>query len=157
MKIRLHYFLLITSIFILTSCDLITPPKSMVPTPANVDEILQVDKEFSTMSKHVGIKKAYLEYMSDEGILLRPDFLPISGAKAIDYLSTLADEEYELSWVPQGGMLANSGDLGFTYGVYSLKTEDIIYEGTYVNIWKKTRGRWRYVLNTSNTGISSNQ
>lgn len=157
MKIRLQHFLLVTCIFILISCDLITPPKSLVPAPADVTEILQVDKEFSTMSKHVGIKKAYLEYMSDEGILLRPDFLPISGAKAIDYLSTLADEEYELSWVPQGGMLANSGDLGFTYGIYSLKTEDITYEGTYVNIWKKTRGRWKYVLNTSNTGISSNQ
>lgn len=157
MKIRRLLLLLLVCAFFCASCDLITPPKTLTGKTADVNEILQIDKEFSTMSKHVGIKKAYLEYMSDEGVLLRPDFLPISGAKAIDYLSTLADEDYELSWEPQGGMLADSGELGFTYGIYSLKTDDITYEGTYLNIWKKSRGRWKYVLNTSNAGISSNQ
>lgn len=153
---RLQILLLICTFFCV-SCDLITPPKTITGKTADVNEILQIDKEFSTMSQHVGIKKAYLEYMSDEGVLLRPDFLPISGAAAIDYLSTLADEDYELSWEPQGGMIANSGDLGFTYGVYSLKTDATTYEGTYLNIWKKKGGRWKYVLNTSNSGISSNQ
>ena len=157
MKIHRLLLLLFACTIFCTSCELITPPKSMTAKSSDVSEILEVDKEFSTMSKHVGIKKAYLEYMSDEGVLLRPDFLPISGAKAIDYLSTLADEEYELSWVPQGGMLADSGELGYTYGVYSLKTQDTTYEGTYLNIWKKRGGRWKYVLNTSNSGISSNQ
>ena len=157
MKIRHLQLVLLVCTFFCASCDLITPPKTLTGKTADVSEILKIDKEFSTMSKHVGIKKAYLEYMSDEGVLLRPDFLPISGAAAIDYLSTLADEEYELSWEPQGGMIADSGELGFTYGVYSLKTDDITYEGTYLNIWKKRGGRWKYVLNTSNTGISSNQ
>lgn len=157
MKIRLISVFLIACTFLFAACELITPPKSMTGKSADVSELLQVDKEFSTMSEHVGIKKAYIEYMSDEGVLLRPDFLPIAGAKAIDYLSTLADDDYELSWKPEGGMIANSGELGYTYGVYSLKTDDITYEGTYLNIWKKSGGRWKYVLNTSNTGISPNQ
>ena len=129
----------------------------MKTAPASISEVLQADKEFSDMSKHIGIKKAYMEFMSDEGVLLRPDFLPISGASAVDYLSTLADKDYELSWEPKGGMIASSGELGFTYGVYSLKTADTTYQGTYTNIWKKNgNGPWRYVLNTSNPGISSN-
>ena len=59
----------------------------MKTAPASISEVLQADKEFSDMSKHIGIKKAYMEFMSDEGVLLRPDFLPISGASAVDYLS----------------------------------------------------------------------
>ena len=157
MKIRRLQILLLSCLILCAACDLITPPKTLTGKKTDVNEIIRVDNEFSTMSKHVGIKKAYMEYMSDEGVLLRPDFLPISGAKAIDYLSTLSDEDYELSWVPQGGMLADSGELGFTYGIYNLKTEDKTYEGTYLNIWKKKGGRWKYVLNTSNSGISSNQ
>ncbi len=157
MKIRPFSFLFFVSLLFLVSCDLLTPPGSDT-TPSNISEVLQADKEFSDMSKHIGIKKAYLEYMSDEGVLLRPDFLPITGASAVDYLSTLADEDYELSWEPKGGMIANSGELGFTYGVYSLKTAEITYQGTYTNIWKKRgNGPWRYVLNTSNAGISPNQ
>lgn len=150
MKIPSFSVLFFICLLFLVSCDLITP-HGMQTTSANVSEVLQADKEFSDMSKHIGIKKAYMEYMSDEGVLLRPDFLPIAGAAAVDYISTLADEDYELSWEPKGGMIANSGELGFTYGVYSLKTEDTTYEGTYTNIWKKKgNGPWRYVLNSSN-------
>ena len=157
MKIHPFSLLFLIGILFLVSCDYITPP-GQNKTSANVSEVLQADKEFSDMSKHIGIKKAYMEYMSDEGILLRPDFLPITGASAVDYLSTLADADYELSWEPKGGMISNSGELGFTYGLYTLKTSDTTYQGTYTNIWKKTgNGPWRYVLNTSNAGISSNQ
>lgn len=158
MKIHRFSLLFFAGLLLFVSCDIITPPGSNPKSAVSVNEVLQADKEFSDMSKHIGIKKAYLEYMSDEGVLLRPGFLPITGAFAVDYLSTLADEDYELSWEPKGGMIAESGDLGFTYGVYSLKTRDTIYQGTYTNIWKKKEnGPWRYVLNTSNAGISSNQ
>ncbi|MEO6683619.1 MAG: hypothetical protein ABIN48_12425 [Ginsengibacter sp.] len=154
---RRYFSFLLGCAFLLGSCDLITPPSSKT-TSVTIDEIMEADKEFSDMSKHIGIRKAYTEFMSDEGVLLRPGFLPISGAEAVDYLSTIEDDEYELSWEAEGGMIASSGDLGFTYGVYSLKTGDTVYKGTYTNIWKKNgNGPWKYVLNTSNSGISSNQ
>ncbi len=157
MKIRHFSLLFFLCVSFLISCDLIHAPGTKKILP-NVNEVLQADKEFSDMSKHIGIKKAYMEYMSDEGVLLRPDFLPITGAAAVDYISTLTEEDYELSWEPKGGMIAGSGELGFTYGVYNLKTKDTVYQGTYTNIWKKKEnGPWRYVLNTSNAGISSIQ
>ena len=145
------------SLLFLGSCDFITPPVPKSSTP-DVREVLQIDQEFSDMSKNIGIKKAYLEYLSEDGVLLRPGFLPIAGANAVDYLSTLTDEDYELSWEPKGGMIAESGELAFTYGIYHLITADSTYEGTYANIWKKNgRGPWKYVLNSSNAGISPNQ
>ena len=158
LKKKILYFLPLVAcvLFTLSACDFITPPQSKEPA-ASVSELLSVDKEFSAMSSHVGMKKAYLEYMSNDGTLLRPGYLPITGANAINYLSLVADEGYELSWIPADGMIAASGDLGFTYGTYSLKTEDTTYEGTYTNIWKKEAGdQWKYVLNTSNEGISLN-
>ena len=40
------------------------------------------------------MKKAFIEYIDNEGILLRPDHPPIIGADAIDFLSQVNDSSY---------------------------------------------------------------
>lgn len=146
-------FFIACSIFTF-SCDFITPEL----TPGKKDtpqELINVDIAFSDMSRQIGIKKAFTEFMSQEGILLRPDYPPIVGAEAIDYLSLVDDTGYVLSWKPSGGEISKSGDMGFTYGEYTLKVEDVEINGTYVNVWKKQRdGAWKYVLNNTNQGTS---
>jgi ketosteroid isomerase-like protein len=66
------------------------------------------------------------------------------------------DNSFTLTWEPMGGSVANSGELGYTFGVYSLKpnNEDTVLYGTYVSIWKKqTDGNWKFVLQSQNEGI----
>ena len=100
------------------------------------------------------MKKAFIEYIDNEGILLRPDHPPIVGADAIDFLSQVNDSSYTLTWNPGGGELAASADLGYTYGVYKLEMRDSVLRGTYVSIWKKQKdGRWKFVLDSGNPGI----
>ncbi|MEO6818431.1 MAG: DUF4440 domain-containing protein [Ginsengibacter sp.] len=158
MKVPLYYyrsFLLLTIISVSTySCDFLTPTanSSRQDTP---QELMDVDIAFSDMSRQVGIKKAFTEFMSPEGILLRPEYPPIVGAEAIDYLSLVNDTAYVLSWKPSGGEIAKSGDMGFTYGEYTLKVDEAVINGTYVNVWKKqSDGAWKYVLNNTNQGTS---
>ena len=106
------------------------------------------------------MKSAFMEYIDSNGVLLRPNQLPIVGANAIDYLSMQLDNEYTLVWEPKGGGIAQSGDLGYTYGVYKMqpKTIDSIMYGTYVSIWKKQNdGSWRFVLNSGNEGLNINE
>ena len=104
-----------------------------------------------------GMKKAFLQYISKEGVLLRPGYLPIVGADAIDYLSQVNDTAFKISWVPTHGEIANSGELGYTYGVYTLATADTTLKGTYVSIWKKQAdGEWKFVLDSGNEGVGSN-
>ncbi|MEO8414645.1 MAG: DUF4440 domain-containing protein [Ginsengibacter sp.] len=117
-------------------------------------EIFKADEAFSDLSKKSGMKRAFIEYIDDEGILLRPNHPPIAGANAIDFLSQVNDSSYTLTWSPAGAEIAASGELGYTYGIYKLEMKDTVLRGTYVSIWKKqTDGKWKFILDSGNEGI----
>lgn len=117
-------------------------------------EMMRTDSLFSAMSKTSGMRKAFIEFIADEGVLLRSNHLPIIGADAIEFLSQAGDSSSSvLSWKPLGGDMASAGDLGFTYGTYNLQLADTALSGTYVSIWKKQPdGKWKFVLDTGNEG-----
>ena len=118
-------------------------------------EIIKADEAFSKLSEKEGMKRAFIEYIDNEGILLRPNHLPIIGANAIDFLSLVNDSSFKLTWNPSGAEIAASGELGYTYGVYNLALKDTILKGTYVSIWKKQKdSTWKFVLDTGNEGIT---
>jgi ketosteroid isomerase-like protein len=142
------FLLIITLMFF--SCDV----KKETTQQSSIHEILNADISFSDMSRQIGMKKAFLQYIDNEGILLRPGHLPLVGAEAIDFLSQLSDTSYTLTWQPMKAEISKSGDLGFTYGVYELNIKDSVYKGTYVSIWKKQNdGSWKFVLDSGNEGI----
>lgn len=120
--------------------------------------LLQADKSFSDMSVEKGMKAAFIEYIDSNGVLLKPNLLPIVGANAIDYLIAQEDSGFTLNWQPHNAFVSQSGDLGYTYGVYALhpKNIDTVLYGTYVSIWKKQAdGSWKFVLDSGNDGIDS--
>ena len=120
--------------------------------------LMQADKAFSDMSVDKGMKAAFIEFIDSNGVLLKPNHLPIVGANAIDYLIQENDTAYTLNWQPQNAFVSRSADLGYTYGVYALhpKKIDTIFYGTYVSIWKRqSDGKWKFVLDASNEGIDT--
>ena len=138
--------------FCLSLAGCIEPEKKN--TSSVKSEIIKTDEAFSNMSRQHGMKKAFIEFMDNEGILLRPNHPPIIGADAIEFLSQANDTAYTLTWKPSGGEVSAAGDLGFTYGVYTLKLSDTTLYGTYVSIWKKQEDdKWKFVLDSSNEGI----
>ena len=148
-NLSVKYFFLITFSFIINSCF-----NAKTKNEARWQEqIIKADEAFSAMSKEQGMKKAFIEYMDDDGILLRPDHPPIIGANAIEYLSEQNDSSYTLTWKPSSARVAASGDLGYSYGIYNLELQDTTLQGTYVSIWKNKDGKWKFVLDTGNPGI----
>ncbi|MEO7394855.1 MAG: nuclear transport factor 2 family protein [Chitinophagaceae bacterium] len=138
-------------LFLIISCK--PEPTPLKENPQN--GMIDADIAFSDLSKLKGMKNAFINYIDNNGILLRPDQLPIKGADAIDFLSQVDDATYTLNWIPEGAEVATSGDLGFTYGIYTLHGQDTVFRGNYVNIWKKQEdGKWKFILNSSNQGIS---
>lgn len=132
------------------SCNL----QNQTTNSSNATDLMNADISFSDLSRQIGMKKAFLQYIDNEGILLRPGHSPIVGADAIDFISVLSDTAYTLSWEPMHAEIAKSGDLGYTYGTYQLKLKDTTLNGTYVNIWKKENdGEWKFVLNSNNPGL----
>ena len=118
--------------------------------------LLDTDRSFSKLSEQKGTKFALIQFIDNKGILLRPASTPIIGGQAINYISQLYDSTFTMTWEPKGGDVAKSGDLGFTYGLYSVKPieKDTIYYGTYVSIWKRQAdGKWKFVLQSQNEGI----
>ncbi|MEP7166295.1 MAG: hypothetical protein ABI741_16460 [Ferruginibacter sp.] len=127
---------------------------------AGKKELMEVDRAFSKMSEEKGMKNAFIEFIDSNGVLLRADRMPIIGANAIDYLIQLNDTGYTLTWEPNDGDIALSGDLGYTYGIYAMKpgSKDTTIYGSYTNIWKKEKnGKWKYVLNTGNEGLGDHE
>lgn len=136
--------------FFFISCNLQQNQSRLPPT----EQILNADMAFSDMMRQVGMKKAFLQYIDDEGVLLRPDHKPITGADAVDFLSLLSDTSYTLALRPSGAQISKSEDMGFAYGIYTLTFPDTVFKGTYINVWKKeSTGEWKLVLNSNNPGI----
>lgn len=149
--------------FVLIICSTMLYVFGCKPKPAATHnasamrEIIQTDSIFSAMSKSAGMRKAFIEFIADEGVLLRPNHLPIVGADAIEFLSQAADTSSSvLSWQPLGGDVSTAGDIGFTYGTYELQVTDTSFTGTYVSVWKKQPdGKWKFVLDSGNEGTMS--
>lgn len=129
------------------------------PEPENIDyktAMIEADRNFSRLSKEKGMKHALMQYIDNKGVLLRPNTIPIAGGDAINYISMGIDTSFTMTWEPNGGSVAKSGELGYTYGVYSLKpnNKDTVFYGTYVSIWKRQPdGKWKFVLESGNEGI----
>jgi ketosteroid isomerase-like protein len=122
---------------------------------ADVKELQIVDSEFSDYSKQYGMRKAFLEYIDDDGVMMKDQSLPIKGARAIDLISSMNDSTVTMTWEPEGGDIAASGELGYTYGIYEMRdNENNVQRGTYVTIWKKQKdGKWKFVLDSGNQGL----
>jgi ketosteroid isomerase-like protein len=144
------YFLLVLVLF--SACDL-KFRKDDARIKA-LSQMQQTDADFALMAKEQGFRKAFLEYMEEEAILLRDNHLPIIGADAIRYITSIDDSSFQISWEPEGGDIAASADMGFTYGIFLLKAGTEEQRGTYITVWRKQPdGRWKYVLDSGTQGL----
>ena len=150
------YYLPLLFLLIATACD------KAGTTEKLREELLNTDRKFSERSKEVGNQQAFLEYAASDAVLLKQNQLPIIGRRDIrQHFSNQSDKAYVLTWKPSYAKIAESGDLGYTYGIYTMKVKNNpkeLYRGTYVTIWEKNKkGKWRFVLDSGNSGIGKNQ
>lgn len=153
----MKYFSAVIILIVVISCN----PKLNINQEK--EKLLQTDIDFSNRSLEVGNHQAFLEFASPEVVLLKPNSYPIVGKKAMKKLyAELSDSSYRLTWKPSYGRVSESGDLGYTFGIYLLEItsgeqKGQISNGTYCSIWEKNaKGKWRFVLDTGNSGLESN-
>ena len=147
MREKLNALLLIV---LFVSCN----NSSKVDLAKEKEAMKNADIAFSDLSAQKGMKAAFLEYLDSGLVLLRPNHYPIVGKDAQQYLQNINDSSFTLTWKPDAAEVAATGDLSFTYGVYTLKQKDTTIQGTYVSVWKKQAdGSWKYVLDTGNPGV----
>lgn len=152
MKTVAHFTIALIFALFLGSCS------EKVNTEELKREILKTDIEFSKTSVQKGVHNAFLKYADKNAVMLRTNTMPIEGKDKLSlFYQRRSDKSYTLEWNPLFADVAQSGDLGYTYGLYKLtmQTEPpTVQEGTYVSIWKRQKdGSWKWVLDTGSPGL----
>lgn len=107
--------------------------------------LAKLESEFSASSASKGMVKAYESCLADDARLLRKDVTPAVGKGAA--LVLVSASAGTLTWKPSFIDISMSGDMGYTYGTFELKSKDAEVEhGSYVRVWKKHGNSWRVVL-----------
>jgi ketosteroid isomerase-like protein len=134
------------------------PPKATtthsvaaVDVEAAKGELTKRDWEFAGSGPTGGLLKKFLALLSNDVRLFRDGNYPILGRDAVkDFLSK--NNSVRTSQ-PDFADVSRSGDLGYTYGTYELKSSDttkLVGKENYLRIWKKQSGLWKIVVDVAN-------
>ena len=85
--------------------------------------------------------------------------MPIEGKETVaKTYENEPDSGYTLKWKPLRAKAAESGELGYTYGIWMYSTADTSVLGTYATIWKKDeKGAWKFILDTGSVGLGKDE
>jgi ketosteroid isomerase-like protein len=109
---------------------------------ATLEDLVSRDRTYGELAAKRGAAAAFDEIASDSVRLYRDGALPLQGKKAS--LDALEKTSWKLS--PEGGDVAPTGDLAFTYGTAEATSGEA---STYLHIWKREGGTWRLVLDNT--------
>ena len=126
----------------------------------NVDSLrialLRTDAEFSNVSTEKGTVEAFLSYMAEDAVLLPMGGNPVKGRENIRTHLSQGSSGSVLTWQPFQVVVAQSGELGYTFGTYEVKLtgqdgKPTSRYGKYVTIWRRQPdGSWKFVLDIGN-------
>jgi ketosteroid isomerase-like protein len=140
-----------------------TPPAKTTSASYDLEReraaLLEADREFIRVADTRGAARAFQAHLADEARLHRDGIFPLTNRETIR--SFLAQKKFMLSGEPLKAEVAESNDLGYTYGRYELREGDArqrataeTEKGYYVRVWKRDgarsgTGRWKIVLDTT--------
>lgn len=126
---------------------------------ADPQVLLDADIAFSDYSVRHGIQKSFIEFAHDSVVLLKPNRMPIVGKQSlIKSYEGKSDSGLVLTWKPAKAVIAESGELGYTYGFWTFNAQGDTSRGTYLTIWRKdASGQWKYMADTGNDGLAPSQ
>ena len=108
-----------------------------------------------------GMFEAFLANIAEDGVILRNNSYPSEGRENLEkYFSGKSDTSFILKWEPLFENIAESGEIGYTYGIHininRMTGEE--KKGTYVTIWQKQKdGSWKFILDTGTQGLPDHQ
>jgi ketosteroid isomerase-like protein len=122
---------------------------------AEVQKLLQADRDFAALADKTGDAEAFHSYMSADGVQLPADSAPIQGPDAIrDGLKSLSP--YQLRWTPRAASVSDDLTLGWTWGEWQLMGTDAnappVSHGKYLDVWhRQSGGSWKVVADIGNS------
>jgi ketosteroid isomerase-like protein len=119
--------------------------------------LLERDAEFDRVTAAEGLE-GFTSFIAEDAVFFPANAPLVTGREAIRtaWTEVLTTPGLSLRWQPIKAVLAQSGELGYTYGNYQLTTSEaegqsVTRYGKYVTIWKKqSDGVWRVVVDVGN-------
>jgi ketosteroid isomerase-like protein len=118
-------------------------------------DLLEADRAFARVSAERGVADAFAQFLAEDALSLPDGGVPQRGREAIvDELR--AGPAFELEWTPREAEVAASGELGWTWGVYTVRVPKAeggvrTRSGKYLNVWRrKPGGDWRVIVDMGN-------
>lgn len=115
------------------------------------EEIVNTEREFAKMAREEGVPNAFLFYAANDAVLNRNNKV-LKGLNAIKiYFDNQTLKKVNLQWAPDFVDVSSSGDLGYTYGGFTLSAKDTAgnpmnAEGIFHTVWKRQDdGTWKFV------------
>ncbi|HAF15956.1 MAG TPA: hypothetical protein DCK93_04530 [Blastocatellia bacterium] len=114
--------------------------------------LLARDRDFFNASSRWGILRSFQIFAADDVRLFGEGKLPVVSKERASV--ALSQGLIAWSWQPTSADVSRSGDLGYTHGLYQLKSttlgNSLTEKGNYLRIWKKQNGIWKVVLDLAN-------
>ena len=123
---------------------------------ATVVDLMDADRAFASLTAEQG-SAGWVSFFAEDGTMFRGG-RPVIGHEAIRALMApaLDSDRFSLTWEPEAGEIAASGDLGYTRGRWESRSTGpdgavSVQTGSYVTIWKKVAdGSWKVTLDIGN-------
>jgi len=148
---KINHWLILICLLIFTACG------EKMKQSEELALLLETDRNFASISLKLGYAEAFNRYLADDALELGDQANPVTGRETIYQRMKRTGDKYTLSWEPQNGEVANSGELGYTWGFYILSwTDDDGSDqknyGKYLNIWKKSDAKnWKVIVDIGNS------
>jgi ketosteroid isomerase-like protein len=127
-----------------------SPVNGPEDAPRAWEEVVATERAFAARALEVGGKQAFIEFISPQGILFRPE--PVPGLSALEEGPEFGAT---LEWAPEVAFVSADGDLGFTSGPFR-STPDaggVIGTGRYFTLWRRAAdGSFRFEVDVGVTG-----
>jgi ketosteroid isomerase-like protein len=119
---------------------------------SGVAEILAADAAFSKAARENGVPAAMATFAADDGKVFLSRTPVIAGRTEIARQYAGWDAQSLLQWQPAGADISARGDMGFSWGRWTLTRPDAEpANGNYVSVWRRDgEGAWRFLANIGN-------
>lgn len=142
--------LLITSAAFVFSCQ---SGSTADKTDLWKQEIFQAEADFAHMALKEGIEPAFLAFAAEDAVMMRNNQVVRGREEIRQWFAKRPSDpsKIKLDWKPDFVEVSASGDLGYTYGPYTLTMIDSAgtaqtQTGIFHTVWKRQPdGSWRFV------------
>jgi ketosteroid isomerase-like protein len=120
------------------------------------ESLLNADRALAAESHAIGFKAAYAKAMAPDARKFDGGQQPTIGRDSILALMARYPAGLSIDWIPVEAVVAESGELGFTWGRYVASVRDsngklVVQYGKYLDVWKRqSDGVWRWIADIGN-------